>query len=89
MPNNNFPVDYKDIPSCEPCKTGRFDENKIATNKLNILSQLSLMLPDKWYQTLKFVFSDLIYCILILFFVVMPSVAMINCLQTIFKGKYG
>ena len=47
------------------------------------------MLPDKWYQTLKFEFSDLIYCILILFFVVMPSVAMINCLQIIFKGKYG
>ena len=25
------------------------------------------MLPDKWYQTLKFEFSDLIYCILIFF----------------------
>ena len=79
MPNNNFPVDNKDIPSCEPCKKGRFNENKIATNKLNILSQLFFnvtwqMVPNSkiWIFWLDLLYFDI-------FFVVMPYVAMINC----------
>ena len=79
MPNNNFPVDYKDIPSYEPYKKGRFDENKIATNKLNILSQLFFnvtwqMVPNSkiWIFWLDLLYFDI-------FFVVMPYVAMINC----------
>ena len=69
MPNNNFPVDYKDIPSCEPCKKGRFDENEIATNKLNILSQLFFnvtwqTVPNSkiWIFWLDLLYFDIFFC---------------------------